>query len=122
MKTRVCSAFGTLRLPMPMAQRSDSLLRDIHDARFPGQLALTVTIAACLGEARFWVGSNDRPPQAPTRMLGKRLGYLGDDPFSEKSNRRTFEFTRPRDSDQLEPIKLHGKHAPAARVQRFVGH
>ena len=34
--------------------------------------------------------------------------------------RPTSEFTRPRGSGHFELIKLHEKHAPAARVQRFV--
>src|SRR5436190_3138141 len=32
----------------------------------------------------------------------------------------TVEFTRPRGSGHFELIKFHAKHAPAARVQRFV--
>jgi hypothetical protein len=36
---------------MPMAQRSDSLLRGIRDVRLLEQLALVVPIAACLWAA-----------------------------------------------------------------------
>src|SRR5438552_9378602 len=38
-----------------------------------------------------------------------------------ESSAITLEFTRPRASGHFELIKLHDKHAIAARVQRFVG-
>src|SRR5947208_2941788 len=39
----------------------------------------------------------------------------------QQSRTPTLEFTPPGGSCHVELIKLHDKHAPAARVQRFVG-
>ena len=51
------------------------------------------------------------------RVLRSRFDFHHQD----KQKHPTSELTRPRDSVNPELIEHHEKHAPAARVQRFVG-
>jgi hypothetical protein len=74
---------------MPMAQRSDSLLRDIHDARLLEQLALAVPIAECSRQVLipegFELVLHGSPRQVPRQILDKQLGYLRAESFHQKT-------------------------------------